>query len=225
MISLTFSKLSLADLKRIVHIKENGIRDYPWTQVDSLTLNPREQERLTDLEQMLDADPVHLLNESTIWSRAIYPLLQLSEQGDVRALAGVPIQASYGHFSLEGIADGVIGKSITGRIEVPYLVMVETKRGVEGQNPIAQLYGELIAAARLNWEDNGEDPQEMFGCYTIADSWTFVKALVSEIDSDRPTLHIEHSREYSEKTNAAKILKTLKSIVARHHSTDSDTTG
>ena len=219
MLSLTFSKLSLADLKRVVHLKENGIRDYPWTQVDSLPLSDREQERLKDLEQLLDADPVHLLNESTIWSRAIYPLLQLSEQGDIRALAGVLVQTSYEHFSLEGIADGVIGRSITGRIEVPYLVMVETKRGIEGQNPIAQLYGELLAAARLNWEDNGEDPQEIFGCYTIADSWTFVKGVVSAIDSDRPSLHIEHSREYSEKNNAAKILKILKSIIALHGTT------
>lgn len=218
MTQLTLSKISIADIKRVVQLKENGIRDYDWTQVETIVLTPREQERLGELEKTLDADPVHLLNESTIWSRAIYPLLQLSEQDDIRVLAGVPIQATYPTFSIDGIADGVIGRSVTGRIEVPYLVMVETKRGIEGQNPIAQLYGELLAAARLNWEDNREsvpDTQEIFGCYTIADSWTFVRALVGAIDSDRPTLHTENSREYTEKTHSAKILKTLKSIVGR----------
>jgi hypothetical protein len=218
MTQLTLSKISIADIKRAVQLKESGIRDYDWTQVEDIVLTPREQERLDELEATLDADPVHLLNESTIWSRAIYPLLQLSEQDDIRVLAGVPIQATYPKFSIEGIADGVIGRSVTGRIEVPYLVMVETKRGIEGQNPIAQLYGELLAAARLNWEDGCEplpETQEIFGCYTIADSWTFVRALVGAIDSDRPTLYTENSREYTEKTHSAKILKTLKGIVGR----------
>lgn len=218
MTQLTLSKISISDIKRVVQLKESGIRDYDWTKVENISLTSREQERLGELEATLDADPVHLLNESTIWSRAIYPLLQLSEQDDIRVLAGVPIQATYPTFSIEGIADGVIGRSVTGRIEVPYLVMVETKRGIEGQNPIAQLYGELLAAARLNWEDNSDsvlETQEIFGCYTIADSWTFVRAIVGAIDSDRPTFYTENSREYTEKTHSTKILKTLKAIVGR----------
>ncbi|MCY7407183.1 MAG: hypothetical protein LH631_07345 [Alkalinema sp. CAN_BIN05] len=210
---LTLSKITLNDIKRVVQLKEFGSRSYDWTLVDNIELTPREQTRLTELESTLDADPVHLLNESTIWARAIYPLLQLSEQDDIRALSGVSLQATYQNFSLDGIADGVIGRSITGRIEVPYIVMVEAKRGIEGQNPIAQLYGELLVAARLNWEVEERGIQEVFGCYTIADSWTFVRAIVTEIESDRPTLTTEHSREYAEKTSAFKILKILKSII------------
>lgn len=215
MTQLTLSKLTIQDIKRVVHLKEFGNGRYDWTLVDDVLLTSREQTRLTELESTLDADPVHLLNESTIWSRAIYPLLQLSEQDDIRALSGVSLQATYQNFSLDGIADGVIGRSITGRIEVPYIVMVEAKRGIEGQNPIAQLYGELLVAARLNWENDGKAIQEIFGCYTIADSWTFVRAVVSEIENDRPTLTTEHSREYAEKTSSFKILKTLKFII-RH---------
>lgn len=215
MTQLTLSKLTIQDIKRVVQLKEFGSRSYDWTLVDHIELTLREQTRLTELESTLDGDPVHLLNESTIWARAIYPLLQLSEQDDIRALSGVLLQATYQNFSLDGIADGVIGRSITGRIEVPYIVMVEAKRGIEGQNPIAQLYGELLVAARLNWENDGKAIQEVFGCYTIADSWTFVRAVVGEIESDRPTLTTEHSREYAEKTTAFKILKILKSII-RH---------
>ena len=57
--------------------------------------------------------------------------------------------------------------------------------------------------------------QEVFGCYAIADSWTLVRAEVSEIESDRPTLKMESSQEYSEKSDAETILKVLKSIVAK----------
>ena len=76
---------------------------------------------------------------------------------------------------------------------------------------------------RLNWEgDSLQDSkaervpvQEVFGCYAIADSWTFVRAEVSEIESDRPTLKVESSQEYSEKSDGSTILKVLKSIVAK----------
>ena len=98
---------------------------------------------------------------------------------------------------------------------MPYLVVVETKRGVENQNPIFQMYAQLVAAARLNWEGNHVPVQEVFGYCAIADSWTFVRAEVSEIESDRPTLKVESSQEYSQKSDAETILKVLRSIVAK----------
>jgi hypothetical protein len=212
---LTLSNLSLADLKRVVKLQEKGIGQHPWTDVDTIMLNENEQYRLNELERILKSDPVHLLNEATIWARAIYPLLQLAERNDIRALAGVSLQACYAQFTIEGIADGVMGRSVIGRIDYPYLVMVEAKRGIEGQNPVAQLYGELLAAARLNWENLPQEPQETFGCYTIADSWTFVRATVAAIETDHPAITTEHSQEYTEKTDAAQILKTLKFIINR----------
>lgn len=127
----------------------------------------------------------------------------------------MPLSAMYSQFEVDGIADGVMGYSVAGRLEMPYLVVVETKRGVENQNPIFQLYAQLLAAARLNWEGDHVPVQEVFGCYTIADSWTFVRAEVSEIESDRPTLKVESSQEYSQKSDAETILKVLKSIVAK----------
>ena len=76
--------------------------------------------------------------------------------------------AKYAMFELEGIADGVMGPSFAGRIQCPYFVMVETKRGVENTNPIFQLYGQLLAAAWLNDQLKEQDVQEIFGCFTIA---------------------------------------------------------
>lgn len=66
---------------------------------------------------------------------------------------------------------------------------------------------------RLNWQVQPQDPQVVFGCYAIADTWTFVRAQVSEMEAERPRLVVESSRDYVEKLEAVEILKTLKGIV------------
>ena len=48
----------------------------------------------------------------------------------------MPLSAVYSQFEVDGIANGVMGYSVAGRLEMPYLVVVETKRSVENQNPI-----------------------------------------------------------------------------------------
>ena len=212
----TIAQVTLSDLERVVDLRESTGTEHTWTQVDEITLTEDEERRLADIREHLVGRQIHLLNEATIWSRAIYPLLILAETPDIQAWAEVPLQAIYAHFSLDGIADGVLGKSSIGRIKAPYLVMVETKHGVENANPIFQLYGQLLAAARINWENDGNDPQEIFGCYTIADSWTFVRGQVEALQGERPILSIEASGEYVEKIEMEMILKILKSIISRY---------
>ncbi len=212
----TFSNITLADLTRFVNLQEESIQDYEWTQIDSLPVTNTETQSLQELTARLRKTPTLLVNEATLWARVIYPLLVLAEQDSIQVWSQVPLQAQYAKFELEGIADGVFGKMVIGRVKSPYLVLVETKRGVEGQNPVVQLYAELLAAAHLNWEQDHRVPQEIFGCYTVADIWTFVRAEVSEIDTDLPTLRIEPSREYTEKTEAETIFKILKKIVSKH---------
>ncbi|MGH9755480.1 MAG: hypothetical protein ACREA2_22095 [Blastocatellia bacterium] len=156
------------------------------------------------------------MNEATIWARAIYPLLVLSEQGRLEAWAQLPLKAQYKSFRLEGVADGVIGLNISGITKSFYLIVVEAKRGLEAPDPQVQLYGAMLAAARLNWEHDNRIPQEIFGCYTVADNWTFVHGLVSDIETDRPTMTVASSREYAEKVEAEAILRILKSITGKH---------
>jgi hypothetical protein len=212
---LTSSTLSLATLKRIVNFQVKDMADYEWTQVNSVALTEREQRRLQDITADLFHYPIHLMNEATLLARAIYPLLLLAEQPPIRALAEVPLQAQYAQFEIAGIADGVLAKSLSGIIETPYLVVVETKRGVETPNPLFQLDGYLLAAARLNWESNNIACQEIFGCYTIADIWTFVRAEVTEIEAEKPTLQVEYSREYAQQTEAETIFKIIKRIISK----------
>ncbi|MDY6783412.1 MAG: hypothetical protein SW833_12875 [Cyanobacteriota bacterium] len=216
MTKLAFAGVTLADLKPLIHLEEKAVADYAWTQVEHLPLSEIEQQQLQAISSRLLNYPLHLMNEATIFARAIYPLLLLSEQNSIQAWAEVGLKAQYAKFELEGIIDAVLAKSIAGRVESPYLVVVETKRGVEGQNPVFQLYAQILAAARFNWENTPTSPQEMFGRYTIADSWTFVRGEIEEIDSDLPTLRVEYSREYVEKLEAETIFKILKGIVAKY---------
>ena len=219
---LTFSTVTLALLRQVVNLQERDASEI-WSASAEIQLSDRERLQLEIIQSYLIHEKLHLLNEATLWARAIYPLLLIAEKTGIRAWSEVPLSAVYSQFEVDGIADGVMGYSVAGRLEMPYLVVVKTKRGVENQNPIFQLYAQFLAAARLNWEgDSLQDSkaerapmQEIFGCYTIADSWTFVRAEVSEIESDRPTLKVESSQEYSEKSDAETILKVLKSIVAK----------
>ena len=215
MTKLTFSQIKLADLKQVVNLQEGKIGNYQWNQVDSIKLTPTEQQRIDFLKLDLWECDTHLVNEATIWARAIYPMLLLAEKDEFKAWAGIPFYAKYDRFELEGIVDGVLGKTLVGRIESPYLVITETKKGIENQNPVFQLYAELLAAARLNWENDGRSPQEIFGCYTIADVWKFMRAEVEGIDSEKPTIRIEYSREYVQKNEPEIILKILKGIVSQ----------
>jgi hypothetical protein len=141
-------------------------------------------------------------------------LLTLAETAIIGAWAEVSLFGHYQHFEVEGIADGVLAKSVAGRIESPYLIIVKTKKGVEGNNPIFQLYEQLLAAAYQNWENNGVDNQVLFGCYTIGDSWQFLRVDVTGIESEKPTLKVDYSREYVEKLEVEIILKILRGIVA-----------
>jgi len=213
-IQLSFSNLTLADLRPLVTIQDAGVQPYDWTDVSKVTLTATVQRQVTDIQTRISQDRPQLMNEATVWARAIYPLLMLAEQDVVRAWAQAPLRATYPTFDISGVADGVLGKGLAGELEAPYLVVVEAKRGIEAQNPQYQLYGEMLAAARMNWALDGQDTQIIFGCYTVADVWTFVRGQVLDIESNHPSLYLESSQEYSGKLEAETVVKILQQIVA-----------
>ncbi len=218
--TLNFSDLSASDIKNIAKVHEQNISDHEWTRADHIPLDDMEQVQVDGIVSRLLNYETSLMNEATIWARGIYPLLALAEQGNVRAWAEVPLQARYPHVELHGVVDGALGRSAAGAIELPFLVLVEAKRGLEAKNPRFQLYGEILAAARLNWEDDPHEHQQVFGCHTIGDSWTFIRTVVQNIETDCPEMTMEPSREYVEKIEAETILKILKFIVGRYEGRD-----
>jgi hypothetical protein len=71
----------------------------------------------------------------------------------------------------------------------------------------------MLAAAWQNQQRNRQEQQEIYGCYTIGDNWTFVHGLITGLESDLPSLTIQYSREYAERLEAITILQILKYIV------------
>jgi hypothetical protein len=216
MIQLTLSNLKLEDLKPYFQLQEKSIAAYEWTNIESIFLTERETIQIQEIVSHLINHDTVLMNEATIWARAIYPLLLLAEQRDIEAWAEVSLYGKYNQVELLGIADGVLGKSIAGRIESPYLVIIEAKKGIEAANPVFQLYGELLAAAYQNWTHDHKPQQEIFGCYTIGDTWKFLRAEIEGFETDKPILRVEYSREYVEKLEAEQIFKLLKRIIANY---------
>jgi len=211
---IKFSELTTETLRFIVRIEEKGVSPNLWDKTD-LSLTEQERQGVESIVSSIQNKPVVLMNEATTWSRAIYPLLVLAEQGGLEAWSQAPLKAEYPGFGLNGTADGVVGHNISGVTKSFCLIVVAAKQGPEAQGPLIHLYGAMLAAARLNWERDNRVPQEIFGCYTVADSWTFMRGLVSDIEADRPTMTVFSSREYAEKVEAETILRVLKSITGK----------
>ncbi len=159
------------------------------------------------------------VNEATIWARAIYPLLMLAERDSIRAFSAVPLAATFGEAEVRGEVDGALAQSQDEELSTPYLLIVEAKRGVAARDPVAQLLASLLCAARLNGQEGGPS-REIFGCYTIADVWTFVRAAI-DLNPPRPVISVLSSSEYWEKNEAASIVAILKSIIGRYSPQDS----
>ena len=212
-----FSELTEETLDSIVTLHEKiGVSD-DWEEMQRC-LTAEERKRIDVFRADLEGLELIAMNEATLWSRVIYPLLVLAEQEHIRAWAGVPLKATYATFQLEGEADGVLAPCILGRMRRPYFVVHEAKRGVNAPDPLYQLLGEMLAAAWLNWKKDDNPEQEIFGCYTVAATWSFVHGIVSDIDSEKPALTISFAPEYNGVSDAERILKILKAIVAKKHS-------
>ncbi len=215
MCTYVFSQLSEEILKALVTLNEKYIAPEAWEKMQ-IPLTAEEHRQLEELKSKLRHRHLLVMNEATLWARAIYPMLMLAEQGHIQAWSGVPLKAVYPTFKLEGEADGALAPALGGRIRPPYLIVNEAKRGIHAPDPQFQLYGEMLAAAWLNWDRDADPEQEVFGCYTVNDSWAFVRGIVSNIETDKPTFAIEFSPVYNGVWDAEQIVQLLKFIVAKH---------
>lgn len=209
------SQLTEETLNTLVtlHEEESALETWEETQA---ALTSEEQMLLDYFTASLYRRNLVPMNEATLWSRAIYPLLRLAEHGRIQAWAGVPLKATYPKFELEGEADGALAPSVGGKIQTPYLIVHEAKRGVNAPDPQYQLYGEMLAAAWLNCKNTTALEQEIFGCYTVVDNWAFLRGVVGDIESEKPTLNIEFGPVYNGVLEAERIVQILKSIVVKH---------
>ena len=210
-----FSQLSEETIRTLVTLNEKHTASEAWEKMQ-IALTADERRRLEELKSNVRHRHLLVMNEATLWARAIYPMLMLAEQGHIQAWSSVPLKAEYAAFKLEGEVDGALAPSLGGRIQPPYLIVHEAKRGLHAPDPLYQLCGEMLAAAWLNWKREANSEQEIFGCYTVNDSWVFVRGVVSDIETEKPTFALEFSPDYNGILDAEQIVQLLKFIVAKH---------
>ena len=218
-----FSQLSEETVETLVTLNEKYTPPAEWEKM-RVALTAEESRRLDDIKATLRHRHLLVMNEATLWARAIYPMLVLAEQEHIQAWSSVPLKATYPTFQLEGEADGALAPALGGQIRPPYLIVHEAKRGIQAPEPQFQLYGEMLAAAWLTWKRNSKVSaeaasaieQEIFGCYTVNDSWAFIRGTVSDIETEKPTFTLEFSPVYNGIWNAEHIVQLLKFIVAKY---------
>ena len=214
MCTYTFSQLTEKVIHQLVTLDEEDWALEEW-QDSQISLTDDERRRLEDIKSTVHHQHVVVMNEATLWARAIYPILMLAEQGRVRAWSGVSLKAAYSTFALEGEVDGALAPATGGRIRPPYFIVHEAKRGLNAPDPLYQLYGEMLAAARINAERESTTEQEVFGCYTVNETWVFVRGIVGDMESEKPTFAVEFGPDYHGTLEAEEIVQLLKFIVAK----------
>jgi hypothetical protein len=209
-----FNQLSATNLQEIAGVHYERPQPEVWDELARREISDRDRSALALILAKLRDFGIHLANEATVWARAIYPVLALAERGGIFAFALVPLSARFDDVELRGEADGALAASLNAEPGPPYVVVIEAKRGLGATEPVSQLLGALLCAAHRNDRD-GKPAEEIYGVYTIADVWTFVRARI-DWSQPKPAMVVLVSGEYTEKTEAATILAILESIVDKY---------
>lgn len=222
MTKLALASMTLDDLGRLAALESRSMTQEPWQDFVS-AVDDATSVQLAYLTGKLAAARPTTLNEATLWSRAIYPLLELAETDLVRAWAQVPISAKDPHTDTElaGVVDGVLAHEgvLSGAPGQPFLLVMEAKRGMDATDPRPQLLGAILAVLWAKIAHAGDAaPAEAFGCFTVGDIWTFVRAeAVVRAAGTVPRLAVtlSWSREFTERAEANAILRVLSWITRR----------
>ena len=222
MAKLALGSVTMDELGRLAALESPGVTQEPW----NTAVAPPDEETQVLLRYLTAkvalAQPT-TLNEATLWSRALYPLLELAETGRVRAWSEVALAAKDPHSDTElsGIVDGVLAQEgvLAGAPDQPFLLVMEAKRVMGATDPRPALLAALLAVLwnKLSHAE-GQGKAEAFGCFTAGDIWTFVRAeavVRSEAHTPRLGVTLSWSREYTERAEAGAILQVLRGITGR----------
>jgi hypothetical protein len=209
-----FNELTPAKLLEIAAIHHELPQPDVWEELARREIGERARSALALIIATLRDFKLLLANEATVWSRAIYPVLVLAERRGIYAFSLVSLAAKFDDVEIRGEADGALAAGVNAEPAAPYIVVIEAKRGVGATEPVSQLLGALLCAARRN-ERDGKPAEEIYGVYTVADVWTFVRARL-DWSGPKPVMRVLASDEYVEKTEAPTILAILDSIVDKY---------
>ena len=210
--SYAFKDLTLAKLSEAAVIRHETRQPAVWDDLARREISARTRAAIEPILDKLRNYGVSRVNEATLWARAIYPLLALAERDDILAWSVVPLSGRFNDVEIGGEVDGALASSFLDQIELPYFVVVEAKRGVGATDPLPQALGAMLCAAQRN-EHEGHPAEQIYGCFTIGDDWTFLRGRL-DWSQPKPRMSVLPSREYTERTEAPIILAILVSILA-----------
>ncbi len=222
MSSLSLASLTVESLQTLCRLTGHDVTDEPWRSLSASELSDDDRRFVAFYTSKNFGASATAMNESTVWSRVIYPLLMLAEVRDVKAWSQVPLTASIpsrdaaAPHTLTGVIDGVLAPEspLRGTPDLPYLLVVEAKRGMDASDPRPQMLGAILAAAALRRQATARTVTQ-YGCYTVGDVWTFVRASVDlPVAEALPAVHLEWSREYAERHEPEAILELLRGIAS-----------
>lgn len=205
----------------------------PWATLAKTPLTPQERADLDALRRRLASTSTSRANEATLWARAIYPMLMVAEVDDVRAWSqvalGVVVRAGDLRglggepLRLHGTIDGALAIDAAGQPVAPFFLVVEAKRALDAVDPLPQLQGAMLTVALQRLEDQPDRAHDVYGCFTIGDAWTFVRAHFARApgaDGHQEVRADYHpSRELSEHAEAEAVAAILKAVVAMQRPT------
>ena len=223
MTMLGLDTVSLDDLARLAVLESRDMAPVPWEGA-APPLDEEARAQLRYLAGKLARARPTTLNEATLWARAVYPLLELAETDSVHAWAEVALAAKdpFSDVELAGIVDGVLAPEgvLAGAPGQPFLLVMEAKRGVGATDPRPALLGAILAVLWTRIAQGAKEaPVEAFGCFTVGDLWTFVRAEAAvrpEALAPRLGVTLSWSREYAERSEADAILEALRWITRRY---------
>ena len=92
---------------------------------------------------------------------------------------------------LQGICDFIVTKSPPlPAVQTPILMMVEAKKN-DLDEGLGQCVAEMIAAQRVNQEDNAQN-SSVFGCVTTGELWQFLRLSETTLLIDPTKQYIDH---------------------------------
>jgi hypothetical protein len=218
MVTLTLSTLDMQTISsQAGHVRVLPVSDEPWEKWERVLAPSEVQRGVDDLLARLRRFNTARANEATLWSRVIYPLMELAERGDVMAWSQVTVSAQHPtrDLAIAGVIDGAFARDDLGQPGAPYFLVVEAKRGIDASDPLPQVVGAMFAAAMTQLEKRNPATHEMYGAFVVTDKWTFLRGVLAMDVAGTLSMELTPSREYAVRHESPAIVAVMSAIIER----------
>ncbi len=218
MLSLALSTLDMKTLSvQAARLRMLPVGDDPWAAWERAPLSAEVLRGVGDVLARVRRFNTARANEATLWSRVIYPLMELAERGEVLAWSQVPITARHPTLDLviSGVIDGAFASDDLGQPGVPYLLVVEAKRGIDASDPLPQVVGAMLAAGLSGLSPTNGGRKEVFGAFVVTDKWTFLQGTIATDAAGALAMTLAPSREYAVRHESPAIVAVMGAIIER----------